>query len=105
MKKVLIATDKPFAPVAVKGIREVVEKAGFKLTLNSVGRQKGESGNNQIIAINCLMRNCRKYGTEPLKWTLETIKAAWPDDRVANSNGMLAGLMLLPCPHEGHRGQ
>ncbi|NQV02570.1 MAG: 3-phosphoglycerate dehydrogenase [Bacteroidia bacterium] len=33
MTKVLIATDKPFAPIAVKGIREVVEEAGFELGL------------------------------------------------------------------------
>jgi D-3-phosphoglycerate dehydrogenase len=33
MTKVLIATDKPFAPVAVKGIRKVVEDAGFELVL------------------------------------------------------------------------
>lgn len=33
MAKVLIATDKPFAAVAVKGIREVVEGAGFELAL------------------------------------------------------------------------
>jgi D-3-phosphoglycerate dehydrogenase len=33
MTKVLIATDKPFAPVAVTGIRKVVEKAGFELVL------------------------------------------------------------------------
>ena len=33
MTKVLIATDKPFAPVAVKGIRKVVEEAGFELVL------------------------------------------------------------------------
>lgn len=33
MKKVLIATDKPFAPVAVNLIREVVEKAGYELCL------------------------------------------------------------------------
>jgi D-3-phosphoglycerate dehydrogenase len=33
MAKILIATDKPFAPVAVKGIREVVEGAGFELAL------------------------------------------------------------------------
>lgn len=33
MIKVLIATDKPFAPVAVKGIREVIEEAGFELGL------------------------------------------------------------------------
>lgn len=33
MAKVLIATDKPFAAVAVNGIREIVEKAGFELAL------------------------------------------------------------------------
>lgn len=31
--KVLVATDKPFAPVAVKGIRQVIEAAGFELAL------------------------------------------------------------------------
>ena len=33
MVKVLVATDKPFAAVAVKGIREVIEGAGFELAL------------------------------------------------------------------------
>lgn len=33
MAKILIATDKPFAAVAVNGIREVVEGAGFELAL------------------------------------------------------------------------
>ncbi|MEI6900168.1 MAG: NAD(P)-dependent oxidoreductase [Bacteroidota bacterium] len=33
MTKILVATDKPFASVAVKGIREVVEDAGFQLVL------------------------------------------------------------------------
>jgi D-3-phosphoglycerate dehydrogenase len=33
MKKVLIATDKPFAKIAVDGIREIIEKAGFELCL------------------------------------------------------------------------
>lgn len=33
MTKVLVATDKPFAPAAVKGIRKVVEEAGFELVL------------------------------------------------------------------------
>ena len=33
MTKVLVATDKAFAPVAVKGIRQVVEQAGFELVL------------------------------------------------------------------------
>ena len=33
MAKVLIATEKPFAAVAVKGIREVVEQAGDELLL------------------------------------------------------------------------
>jgi len=33
MKKVLVATDKPFAAVAVKGIRQIVESAGYELVL------------------------------------------------------------------------
>lgn len=33
MTKVLVATDKPFAAIAVKGIREVVEGAGYELDL------------------------------------------------------------------------
>ena len=33
MTKVLIATDKPFATVAVKGIREIVEAQGYELAL------------------------------------------------------------------------
>jgi D-3-phosphoglycerate dehydrogenase len=33
MTKVLVATDKPFAPIAVKGIRQVVESAGMELVL------------------------------------------------------------------------
>lgn len=31
--KVLIATEKPFAPIAVKGIKEIVEAAGYELAL------------------------------------------------------------------------
>jgi D-3-phosphoglycerate dehydrogenase / 2-oxoglutarate reductase len=33
MKKVLIATDKPFAPIAVQGIRDVFTQAGYELEL------------------------------------------------------------------------
>ena len=33
MAKILVATDKPFAPIAVKGILDVVEKAGDELLL------------------------------------------------------------------------
>lgn len=33
MTKVLVATEKPFAKVAVDGIRSIVEKAGFELAL------------------------------------------------------------------------
>lgn len=33
MTKVLVATDKPFAPIAVKGIRKVIEDAGFEFVL------------------------------------------------------------------------
>lgn len=33
MTKVLVATEKPFAPVAVNGIRQIIENAGFELVL------------------------------------------------------------------------
>jgi len=33
MKKILVATEKPFAPAAVKGIREITEAAGYELSL------------------------------------------------------------------------
>ncbi len=33
MKKILIATEKPFAPAAVNGIKDIVEKAGYELRL------------------------------------------------------------------------
>ena len=33
MKKVLVATEKPFAPAAVEGIKEIVEKAGYTFAL------------------------------------------------------------------------
>lgn len=33
MKKILVATDKPFAAIAVKGIRKIVEDAGHELIL------------------------------------------------------------------------
>lgn len=42
MKKVLVATDKPFAPVAVKEIRKVVEGAGYELVLLEKYTQKAE---------------------------------------------------------------
>jgi D-3-phosphoglycerate dehydrogenase / 2-oxoglutarate reductase len=42
MKKVLVATDKPFVKVAVDGIREIVEGAGYQLVLLEKYTQKGD---------------------------------------------------------------
>lgn len=42
MKKVLVATDKPFAKVAVDGIRQIVEKAGYELRLLEKYTSKAE---------------------------------------------------------------
>ncbi|MBR2318586.1 MAG: 3-phosphoglycerate dehydrogenase [Bacteroidaceae bacterium] len=33
MKKILVATEKPFAPVAVKGIKDVADAAGYEVVL------------------------------------------------------------------------
>jgi D-3-phosphoglycerate dehydrogenase len=48
MKKVLIATDKPFAKVAVDGIRKIVEDAGHKLEL--LEKYKSEDELLQAVA-------------------------------------------------------
>lgn len=42
MMKVLIATEKPFAPIAVNGIREIIQKAGFELALLENYKDKAE---------------------------------------------------------------
>ncbi|MDD6210690.1 MAG: 3-phosphoglycerate dehydrogenase [Bacteroidales bacterium] len=42
MAKVLIATEKPFAPVAVKGIKEILEDAGFEVALLEKYTQKSD---------------------------------------------------------------
>ncbi len=41
-KKVLVATEKPFAPVAVKGIKEIVENAGYEFRLLEKYADKSE---------------------------------------------------------------
>lgn len=38
--KILVATEKPFAPVAVQGIREVIEGAGHELVLVEKGTRE-----------------------------------------------------------------
>jgi D-3-phosphoglycerate dehydrogenase len=42
MKKVLIATDKPFVKVAVDGIRKIVEDAGYQLVLLEKYKEPGD---------------------------------------------------------------
>jgi D-3-phosphoglycerate dehydrogenase / 2-oxoglutarate reductase len=42
MKKVLVATDKPFVKVAVDGIRKIVEDAGYQLALLEKYTQKSD---------------------------------------------------------------
>lgn len=47
MKKVLVATQKPFAKKAVDGIREIIEKAGYELIL----LEKYESQDELLTAV------------------------------------------------------
>jgi D-3-phosphoglycerate dehydrogenase len=42
MKKILVATEKPFAKAAVEGIRKIVEQAGFEMALIENYSQKEE---------------------------------------------------------------
>ena len=41
--KVLIATEKPFAPVAVQGIKDVIEAGGHEKE-NASFKRRGDSG-------------------------------------------------------------
>ncbi len=71
--KVLVATEKPFAAVAVNGIRQVIENAGYELELlekyaskqdflNAVANADGLSS-----AATRLMRKCSML-PKTLKW-------------------------------------
>ena len=40
--KILVATSKPFAPVAIDGIRKVTEEAGYELALLEKYTEKAE---------------------------------------------------------------
>ncbi len=42
MKKILIATEKPFAKTAVEGMKKIIEEAGFKMALFESYTQKSE---------------------------------------------------------------
>lgn len=42
MKKVLVATEKPFAPVAVEGIKKVLDEAGYEMILLEKYTSAGE---------------------------------------------------------------
>ncbi len=48
MRKILIATEKPFAPVAVKKITKIFDKAGYKVTL--LERYTSKTGLLEAIA-------------------------------------------------------
>ena len=53
MAKILVATDKPFAAIAVKGIREVVEGAGDELILlEKYGEKAKTAGGSQGCGCN-----------------------------------------------------
>lgn len=57
MKKILIATDKPFAKTAVDGIRKIIEEAGFKLALLENYSQKLELTNAAADADAIIIRS------------------------------------------------
>src|SRR5574344_1482241 len=55
--KVLIATEKPFAPVAIKGIKDVLDEAGYELCLLEKYTDKKELLNAVIDADAMIVRS------------------------------------------------
>lgn len=63
--KILVATEKPFAPVAINGIREVVTEAGYELSLLEKYTSKSELL-NAIADVDALIIRSDKVDTEVL---------------------------------------
>ncbi len=57
MKKVLVATDKPFAPVAIDGIRKVTDAAGYELALLEGYKEKTDLLNAVATAEAVIIRS------------------------------------------------
>ncbi len=87
--KVLIATEKPFAPIAVKGIREIVEKAGFELKLLEKYTTKEELINAVADADAMIVRSD--------KVTADVIKAAKNMKIVVRAGAGYDNLDLAAC--------
>lgn len=63
--KILVATEKPFAPVAINGIREVVTEAGYELSLLEKYTSKSELL-NAVADVDALIIRSDKVDTEVL---------------------------------------
>ena len=63
--EILVATEKPFAPIAIRQIREVVEAAGFNLTLLENYKNKSELL-NAVTTANALIVRSDKVTAEVL---------------------------------------
>ncbi|MFN8254760.1 MAG: NAD(P)-dependent oxidoreductase [Bacteroidales bacterium] len=57
MKKVLVATEKPFAPTAVNQIKEIIEKAGHELILLEKYKEKDELIKAALMANAMIVRS------------------------------------------------
>lgn len=82
-------------------INETVQKCGFRIRTSSYGRNSKSNGYYDVTAIKMLLHYGKLSGMEPITFALETIKAAWPEDRIANSHGILSGLIILHTRKKG----
>ena len=75
--KILVATEKPFAPVAVQGIREVIEGAGHELVLVEKGTR--EDMINAIADCAGLIMSWRvPFSTSTNSWPAPSITSRMP---------------------------
>jgi len=66
MRKILIATEKPFAPVAVKKIGKIFEKAGYEILLLEKYTDKQELL-NAVVDVDAAIIRSDKFDEEVLK--------------------------------------
>lgn len=98
--KILVATEKPFAPVAVKGIKEIIENAGFECALLEKYTDKSQLL-EAVKDVNALIIRSDKVDTEVMDAAPElkiVVRAGAGYDNVDLEGATAHGIVVMNTP-------
>lgn len=81
-------------------VKEVGEKCGFTLQYKC-GKKPGPTSAMQLTCFTLLLDMAKRYGTQHIAFTLDCIKASWPDDPLGVYNTVVGGLCIFSARHDG----